>query len=104
MGFTAGGYNFEVAALSPKATRGNVTADVTSYVADSGGGFVSPAAAANALLGHIKQIDPDSIILFNTGNALKNPNVVTQLSTTRSTTNGWRRFLTAIMSDRSETA
>ncbi len=61
MGFTAGGYNFEIAALSPKATRGNVTADVTSYVADNGGGFVSPAAAANALLGHIKQIDPDSI-------------------------------------------
>ena len=49
MGFTAGGYNFEIAALSPKATRGNQTADVTSYVADRGGGLVSPAAAADAV-------------------------------------------------------
>ena len=61
MGFVTGGYNFEIAALSPKATRGNQTADVTSYVADNGGGLVSPAAAADALLGYIKQIDPDVV-------------------------------------------
>ena len=60
MSISAGGYNFEVAALSPKATRGTQTSDTVSYVA-SNGGIVDPAAAADALLQHFKANHPESI-------------------------------------------
>jgi hypothetical protein len=59
MGFSAGAYNFAVAALSPKATRGTQSSDVTSYVADTGGGAVNPAAAAEALHSHLVTGDPN---------------------------------------------
>jgi hypothetical protein len=61
MSISAGGYNFEVAALSPKASRGTATTDTVSYVASTGGGGVNPAQAANALLEHFRSNDPDSI-------------------------------------------
>src|SRR6056297_3947426 len=60
MSISAGGYNFEVAALSPKATRGTQTSDTVSYVA-SNGGVVDPAAAADALLQHFETNHPESI-------------------------------------------
>ena len=37
MGFSIGGYNFELAALSKKATRGKTTADTFVYVGTNGG-------------------------------------------------------------------
>ncbi|TWU54850.1 hypothetical protein Poly51_35690 [Rubripirellula tenax] len=61
MSISAGGYNFEVAALSPKATRGTQTTDTVSYVANSGGGGVDPAAAAAALLQHFRTTQPETI-------------------------------------------
>lgn len=60
MSFASGGYQFDVAALSPKATRGTQTSDTTSYVATNGGS-VDPAAAANAALAYIENNDPNSI-------------------------------------------
>ncbi len=45
MGFSTGGYNFELAALSKKATRGKTTSDTFVYVGTNGGS-VDPAAAA----------------------------------------------------------
>ena len=49
MGFSSGGYNFELAALSKKATRGKTTSDTFVYVATNGGS-VDPAVAASAVL------------------------------------------------------
>ena len=60
MSISAGGYNFEVAALSPKATRGTQTSDTVSYVA-SNGGIVDPPAAADVLLQHFETNHPESI-------------------------------------------
>ncbi len=48
MPFSAGGYNFEVAALSEKASRGKSHSDFTSYVATNGGA-VDPIAVVSAL-------------------------------------------------------
>lgn len=60
MGFSSGGYNFEVAALSPKATRGKSTADSTTYVATNGGN-VDATIAADALLAYYRLNFPDEI-------------------------------------------
>jgi hypothetical protein len=48
-GILNGGYNFELAALSKKATRGKTTSDTFVYVGTNGGP-VDPAAAADAVL------------------------------------------------------
>ncbi len=60
MGFSSGGYNFEVAAFSEKATRGRSKSDYTSYVATSGGP-VEPVSAADALLQYYKDTQSDLI-------------------------------------------
>ena len=61
MSFSSGGIDFEVAALSPKATRGNQTSDTTAYVASSGGAGVDPVDAADELLAYFKANSPDLI-------------------------------------------
>ncbi|XZE35794.1 hypothetical protein SH501x_001336 [Pirellulaceae bacterium SH501] len=60
MGISSGGYNFELAALSKKATRGKTTSDTLVYVATNGG-EVDPASAASALLAYYKATDNDLI-------------------------------------------
>ena len=47
MSFTSGGYNFDTAALSEKASRGKSHSDFAAYVATNDGD-VDPAAAADA--------------------------------------------------------
>lgn len=46
-------YNFELAALSKKATRGKTTSDTFVYVGTNGG-VVDPAGAADALLSYYR--------------------------------------------------
>ncbi len=58
MGFSSGGYNFEVAALSPKATRGKATSDSTTFVATNGG-LVDATSAADACLSYYRLNYPD---------------------------------------------
>jgi hypothetical protein len=58
MGFSSGGYNFELAALSKKATRGKATSDTFVYVGTNGGS-VDPAAAADAMLSHYRSSQPE---------------------------------------------
>ena len=60
MGFSHGGYNFELAALSKKATRGKATSDTFVYVATNGGS-VDPAVAASAALAHYRATQRDLI-------------------------------------------
>ena len=60
MSLSTGGYNFEVAALSEKASRGKSHSDFTSYVATNGGA-VDPAAAASALYQYYKANHKDLI-------------------------------------------
>lgn len=60
MGFSSGGYIFELAALSKKATRGKSTADTFVYVATNGGA-VDPATAADALLSYYRSSHRDLI-------------------------------------------
>jgi hypothetical protein len=60
MGFSSNGYYFEVAALSAKATRGKTNSDTTIFVATNGGA-VDPANAADALLDHFRNTQPNSI-------------------------------------------
>jgi hypothetical protein len=60
MGFSSGGYNFELAALSKKATRGKTTSDTFVYVATNGGS-VDPAVAASAALAHYRATQRDLI-------------------------------------------
>ena len=61
MSFSTSGYNFRVAALSPKATRGNQIADTTAYVVDANGSSIVPALVADVLLQHVRQTSPDLI-------------------------------------------
>ena len=63
MSFSAGGYNFETAALSEKASRGKSHSDFVAYVATNGGA-VDPAAAASAAYGYYKANFPDLILQF----------------------------------------
>jgi hypothetical protein len=58
MGFSSGGYNFELAAMSTKATRGKATSDTFVYVGTNGGS-IDPAAAADALLLHYRNTQDD---------------------------------------------
>jgi hypothetical protein len=60
MGFSIGGYNFELAALSKKATRGKTTADTFVYVGTNGGA-VDPATAADAVLSYYRSNQRDLI-------------------------------------------
>ncbi len=60
MGFSSGGYNFELAALSKKATRGKATSDTFVYVGTNGGS-VDPAAAADAVLSYYRSTQRDLI-------------------------------------------
>ncbi|MFN9420851.1 MAG: hypothetical protein ACK578_25615, partial [Pirellula sp.] len=60
MGFSTGGYNFELAALSKKATRGKTTSDTFVYVGTNGGS-VDPAAAASAVLAYYRATQRDLI-------------------------------------------
>jgi hypothetical protein len=60
MSFSHGGYNFETAALSEKASRGKTNSDFTGYVATNGGN-VSPPAAADAAYSHYEANFPDLI-------------------------------------------
>ena len=60
MSFSAGGYNFETAALSEKASRGKSHSDFVAYVATNGG-EVDPSAAASAAYGYYKSNFPDLI-------------------------------------------
>jgi hypothetical protein len=53
MSFSHGGYNFELAALAKKATRGKTTADTLVYVATNGGS-VDPADAAGLLVAYYR--------------------------------------------------
>ncbi len=49
MGFSSGGYQFELAAQAAKSTRGKSNADTYVYVGTNGGS-IDPADAADALL------------------------------------------------------
>ena len=60
MSFSYGGYNFDVAALSEKASRGKTNSDFTAYVATNGGN-VSPPAAASAARSYYEDNFPDLI-------------------------------------------
>ncbi len=60
MGVSSDGYNFELAALSKKATRGKTTADTYIYVGTNGGS-IDPADAADALLSHYRVSEPELI-------------------------------------------
>ncbi len=60
MGFSSGGYNFELAALSKKATRGKTTSDTFVYVGTNGGS-VDPAGAADAVLSYYRATQRDLI-------------------------------------------
>jgi hypothetical protein len=60
MGFSSGGYNFELAALSKKATRGKATSDTFVYVGTNGGS-VDPAGAADAVLSYYRATQRDLI-------------------------------------------
>ncbi|MBB3205458.1 hypothetical protein FHS27_001258 [Rhodopirellula rubra] len=60
MSFSYGGYNFDVAALSEKASRGKTNSDFTAYVATNGGN-VSPPAAASAAQSYYEDNFPDLI-------------------------------------------
>jgi hypothetical protein len=60
MSFSYGGYNFDVAALSEKASRGKTNSDFTAYVATNGGN-VSPPAAATAAQSYYEDNFPDLI-------------------------------------------
>ncbi len=60
MGFSTGGYNFELAALSKKATRGKTTSDTFVYVGTNGGS-VDPAGAADAVLSYYRATQRDLI-------------------------------------------
>ena len=60
MGISSGGYNFELAALSKKATRGKTTSDTFVYVGTNGGS-IDPAAAADAVLSYYRSTDPEII-------------------------------------------
>lgn len=53
MGFSSGGYNFELAAMSQKATRGKSTADTFVYVGTTAG-VIDPATAADAVLSYYR--------------------------------------------------
>jgi hypothetical protein len=53
MSFSYGGYQFDVAALASKASRGKTNSDTTVYVATNGSS-VDPASAASALYGYYK--------------------------------------------------
>ncbi len=55
MGFSSGGYNFELAALSKKATRGKSTSDTFVYVGTNGGS-VDPGKQAESLLARCKTV------------------------------------------------
>jgi hypothetical protein len=60
MSFSHGGYNFETAALSEKASRGKTTSDFTAYVATNGGD-VNPTDAADAAMLTMRSNFPDLI-------------------------------------------
>lgn len=60
MSFSYAGYNFELAALSKKATRGKATSDTSVFVATNGVS-VDPASAASAALAYYKATDPKLI-------------------------------------------
>ena len=60
MGFSSGGYNFELAALSKKATRGKTTSDTFVYVGTNGGS-VDPAGAADAVISYYRATQRDLI-------------------------------------------
>lgn len=60
MSFSQGGYDFDTAALSEKASRGKSHSDFTAYVATNGG-TVNPAAASSAAYAHYENTAPDLI-------------------------------------------
>ncbi len=60
MGFSTGGYNFELAALAKKATRGKTTSDTFVYVGTNGGS-VDPAAAADAVYAYYRSTQKDLV-------------------------------------------
>jgi len=60
MGLSSGGYSFELAALSTKATRGKANSDTFVYVGTNGGS-VDPTAAAEAMLSYYHANDPNQI-------------------------------------------
>ncbi len=62
MGFSTGGYNFELAALSKKATRGKTTSDTFVYVGTNGGS-VDPAAAADAVYAYYRATQRDWFLI-----------------------------------------
>ncbi len=63
MSFSHGGFQFDTAALSEKATRGKTISDFTSFVATNGG-HVDPSSAADAAFQYYRSNYPDLIPLL----------------------------------------